>query len=447
MNRLILNKITQYDPTRTSSTRRRFIEEVNRRFKRLKKIVYEHIIEGALLKDNFLLFNQQMIVNVDWVSKYDPKKIPVFMDWLEKQNERFILSGEGSGLEFVSRPDTQWTDKYIRSAYQKGISRARQELKKAGADIPVSKRELGSGLGAAFNQPIHIDRIQMAFTQTYTGMKGITKAMDSPISRILAMGMAEGRSPKDISILITGEIGKVGLTKARTIARTEVIRAHHNANINEYEAAGIEGVTVKAEWSTAGFNVCPICEDREGKTYTLEGIRGMIPAHPNCLLDGQVKIYTSKGWKKIKDIQIGNLVLTHKGRFRKVIDTILTYKQTPNAIRFGFGGTQQMRLSVTDNHPVLINGEWVEAKDIKKGSEISYLADECKGNHKKEFKFISRKIIDVKKWKVKSPRILYNLSVEEDESYIANGFVVHNCRCVALPIVSSSKKGEKIREK
>jgi len=39
---------------------------------------------------------------------------------------------------------------------------------------------------------------------------------------------------------------------------------------------------VKAEWSTAGFNVCPICDSNEGREFTLGNIRGLIPAHPNC---------------------------------------------------------------------------------------------------------------------------------------------------------------------
>ena len=46
---------------------------------------------------------------------------------------------------------------------------------------------------------------------------------------------------------------------------------------------------------------------------------------------------------------------------------------------------------------------------------------------------IQDKFESVKKWKVRKPVTLYNLSVEEDESYIAKGVVVHNCRCIALP--------------
>jgi SPP1 gp7 family putative phage head morphogenesis protein len=205
------------------------------------------------------------------------------MGWLEEQNNKFVLSKGGTGIEIVSRGDN-WTDVHIRSAYQKGVVRARQELRKAGVDLPSFESQ-PSGISGVFNAPFHADRAQLAFTQTFEGLKGITKAMDAPISRVMAEGMARGDSPRIIAKSIAGiggEIDKIGLNRARTLARTEVIRAHHNANINEYEAAGIDKVKVKAEWSTAGFNVCPICESNEGRIFTLNQIRGLIPVHPNC---------------------------------------------------------------------------------------------------------------------------------------------------------------------
>jgi SPP1 gp7 family putative phage head morphogenesis protein len=53
--------------------------------------------------------------------------------------------------------------------------------------------------------------------------------------------------------------------------------------VNEYRRWGVTGVTVTAEWQTAGdLRVCPICASREGKIYTLDEVEGMIPVHPNC---------------------------------------------------------------------------------------------------------------------------------------------------------------------
>lgn len=45
---------------------------------------------------------------------------------------------------------------------------------------------------------------------------------------------------------------------------------------------------------------------------------------------------------------------------------------------------------------------------------------------------------------------VYNLGVEEDKSYVANGIVVHNCRCTLIPITSGEiedlkKKGEGVK--
>lgn len=122
----------------------------------------------------------------------------------------------------------------------------------------------------------------LLYTRTFNELKGITEAMDQQISRALAEGMAQGLGPAKIARNLTDRVDKIGITRARTMARTEIIRAHHLATINTYREAQIEGVRVKAEWSTAGFGVCPSCAEMEGKIFTLNEIEGMIPLHPSC---------------------------------------------------------------------------------------------------------------------------------------------------------------------
>jgi len=39
---------------------------------------------------------------------------------------------------------------------------------------------------------------------------------------------------------------------------------------------------VRAEWKTAGYNVCPDCSAMEGRIFSLDEIESMIPLHPNC---------------------------------------------------------------------------------------------------------------------------------------------------------------------
>ena len=38
-----------------------------------------------------------------------------------------------------------------------------------------------------------------------------------------------------------------------------------------------------------------------------------------CFISSRVLIYTSEGFRPIKDIRVGDLVLTHRGRFRPVV--------------------------------------------------------------------------------------------------------------------------------
>ena len=107
--------------------------------------------------------------------------------------------------------------------------------------------------------------------------------MDKQISTILAQGMAEGQNPNILARRINDRVDKIGIVRAKILARTEVIRAHHTATIQEYMNWDVVGVKVLAEWSTAGDNrVCSLCKPLQGKIYTLDEILPMIPRHPQC---------------------------------------------------------------------------------------------------------------------------------------------------------------------
>ncbi len=284
-----LNAVVQFDPTRTLTLRKRFVRDMEKRFNQLKRDITKHIVEEDALgaKEKRSVFsstdmsiqNISIIVNVFEYTR-SQAKAESFMRWLDEMEERGILEQGGFGSRTLGSQQA-WTDQYIQSSYQKGILRARQELNAIG--VPVTTGDpFGVGISAVFNQPIHVDRMGLLFTRTFEDLKGIDSVMDSQISRILTQGMSEGLSPRTIARNINNRVDKIGKVRARALARTEIIRAHHSANVQEYRMAGIEKVKVKAEWVTAGFNVCVICASNEGKVFTLRQIEGMIPAHPNC---------------------------------------------------------------------------------------------------------------------------------------------------------------------
>ncbi len=285
-----LNAVVQFDPTRTLTLRNRFVRDMEKRFNQLKRDITKHIVEedalGANEKRNVFEFSKVKLINVtDIITNIfeytrSQAKAESFMRWLDDMEERGILEQGGFGSRALGSQQA-WTDQYIQSSYQKGILRARQELKAIG--IPVTTGDpFGAGISTAFNQPIHVDRMGLLFTRTFEDLKGIDSVMDSQISRTLTQGMAEGLSPRTIARRLNDRVDKIGKVRARALARTEIIRAHHSANVQEYRMAGIEKVRVKAEWVTAGFNVCQICACNDGKIFTLRQIEGLIPAHPNC---------------------------------------------------------------------------------------------------------------------------------------------------------------------
>lgn len=107
-----------------------------------------------------------------------------------------------------------------------------------------------------------------------------------------------------------------------------------------------------------------------------------------CLTPG-THILTPEGQTKIQDIKAGDYVLTHKGRFRKVLETFknpmpeYTYK-----IYYESGRNNQVVndnnryngvwIRATGNHPIyMANGSWKKAEDIKEGDYVKCLTKKC----------------------------------------------------------------------
>lgn len=284
---LSINGILRQDPARIGAIQKRFATEFRRRLKSFQRELVNAIVTldvfGLTDRSHALRFN---VEPRQYEFLRSDAKVDEFMKWLDEMVRKEILTVERRAAGTIG---TQvWSDVYIQSAYQQAIRKARRELRRQGYDVPPDQVIGGrDSVITSFNAPFHADRVALAYTRTFNGMKGLTDSIKKDMSRVLAQGLAEGRSPYDIakgvSDLVDGNI-----KRANMIARTEVANAHHQATVNEFEQWGVEGVSVVAEWLTAGFGVCPVCEDlaKGGDIapglYSLNQIRGMIPVHPNC---------------------------------------------------------------------------------------------------------------------------------------------------------------------
>lgn len=141
-----------------------------------------------------------------------------------------------------------------------------------------------------------------------------------------------------------------------------------------------------------------------------------------CLKPSQL-VQTKNGLKPIIRISVGDYVLTHRGRYRKVIKNYAKpYDGELIVIKSdGFGNKNT---PLTPNHPVLI-----ERQNKKR---LFVAADELMTTDKIimpkmtiENRFNKHKLILAEKEYYSG--LVYNLEVDEDESYVLENCTVHNC--------------------
>lgn len=289
------------DPTRTQTLRQRFARAMRVRFRDIRGMILDAIVE----KDAFGLQDSQLnlVVNIDSglqsrafdFSRSD-RKVQAFMEWLDRQVDRQILE-VASRSRVGASIDSAWSNVFIEDSYKRGVIRANYELRKGGFP-DIQDLESRGGISAVMGQPFHTDRLGVLYTRVFNDLKGITNAMDTQVSRVLTQGMADGDNPRllarKLNKVIKGGGADLGITdtlgrfipaerRAELLARTEVIRAHHQGMMQEYRNWGVEGVEVQAELRTAGDDrVCAECEGLEGEVYSLKEAQNLIPVHPLC---------------------------------------------------------------------------------------------------------------------------------------------------------------------
>jgi len=282
-------QVLQKDKTGLAGLINLFIRDVRKRLIDLWKVINKAIVE----ENCFNLSNYEL--SSPGYKKFalptNEKKIEEFMAWLKLMQKKSILEVKEiySPGRVKSMP---WSNYYIEAAYMKGIEKARNQLKKLNKEIPSI--EATGGIQAAINAPIHADRLALLFTQSYSYLQGITEQMDLFISYVLADGLARGLHPYEIakqikSIILSSAAKNENIkisyldaeTRAKKICRTELVRAHAEAQLNEYESWKFYEVILDVELVTT-TDPCPKCAELSNKIYTIEEARGLIPVHPNC---------------------------------------------------------------------------------------------------------------------------------------------------------------------
>jgi SPP1 gp7 family putative phage head morphogenesis protein len=215
-----------------------------------------------------------------WQFQTDDKKLASFGHWLDNMVSSELLDT----LDIEGVPTEPWISEYTESAYKKGMVRGYVDSHKDTLGVPAdfiegSKAEF---LQSAFSAPETTSKIRLLATRSFNNMKGVSEQAKTQLNFILAQGMANGDGAGKIARDMTKKLG-IPKSRAMMIARTEIVHAHAEGQLDAFEKLGVEELGVMAEWHTAGdAKVCPRCRPLEGVILTVSEARGGIPRHPNC---------------------------------------------------------------------------------------------------------------------------------------------------------------------
>ncbi len=98
--------------------------------------------------------------------------------------------------------------------------------------------------------------------------------------------------------------------------------------------------------------------------------------------DGEAEVETSDGKKKIRNVKIGDKVLTHRNRYRRV-KQVHKLRLPNDWVEFYHGRkSNNSRFRCTPEHPILIRRDkkvsWCLAKDLQEGDEVFVKTTKCK---------------------------------------------------------------------
>lgn len=256
--------MSKIDPTRTISLRKKFAGKLSKPFRELKGQIRTLVVE----KDAFGLRQTR---NARFDFETDVEKLEAFDRWLKDQMEKKLI-----------RVRDRVTDRFVREGFERGIRRAFEGVRRVRSVFESpTETQIRKNQFIVTLMRTDIDRLRFLQERTFRDLKGVNDAMAQQISRVLSDGLLRGDRPEVIATALNERVEKIGITRARTIARTEIIRAHAEGALDAMERLGVKDVSVHVEWRTAS-DPCELCEPLRGVVMTIDQARGMFPRHPNC---------------------------------------------------------------------------------------------------------------------------------------------------------------------
>jgi len=263
-----------------------------------------------------------LVVNTRWMFHDPTDKVKAFQAWLKRQTFSLISN---------ETEEERWK-RYIQEGFAKGAGRAFDDVRmsKLGKEHPelftaeaqqsVSDFYRGTReefLRSSFAQPESIEKVRLLADRTFDELKNVTEDMSNKCSRALTDGLVQGKHPLEIAGDLEDEVG-FSEVRAEAVARTEIIRAHAEGQLDAMEDLGVQEVGVAVEWSTAGddhvcFPAWTLVETEEGEVPIQDILVGM-------------KVRTRGGWRAV----LKTFVRDYEGPMTTVLTAVGRNTSTAN---------------------------------------------------------------------------------------------------------------------
>jgi hypothetical protein len=153
-------------------------------------------------------------------------------------------------------------------------------------------------------------------------------------------------------------------SRAATVVRTETINAYNVVAHDALAEAHAEDPGYLKRWDAAlDWRLCKLCRSLDGQTAKVSGrFAGGYehpPAHPNCFPAGTT-VLTARGHVAIESVEVGDLVWTHRMRWRPVV-ALSRQHTTGGLVALEWRGHV---VRTTPNHPFATPRGWVDAEDL-----------------------------------------------------------------------------------
>lgn len=276
------------DPTRTLTERRAFGRQIRKLFVRLRGELRSLIVDEdafGLRTDRPTLTPSSSVVvaNKRWAYSTNEQAADQFESWLRGQVRK----------ELFSEAEAQRWRRYIGRGFEKGANRALNDVRRGRGKGAKTTRFLDPTRSAGFEEgaremflrttlsrPSAVEKLRLLQSSSLSEVRGLGDDLVTKGRRVLVDSLVRNLSPREIAQRLS-KVLKVSEGRARTIANTELVRAHAEGQLAAMEQLGVERVGVAVEWSSLA-SACSLCSPLNHVVLTLAEARGMLPRHPNC---------------------------------------------------------------------------------------------------------------------------------------------------------------------